>query len=54
MEPDQKVARVLFLAWHRGNVKYTEYLGMAHNSWDRAYAEEEFIAWVLSRRNGED
>ena len=37
-----------------GNVKYTEYPGVTHNSWDRAYAEEELIAWLLSQRNGED
>ncbi len=36
-----------------GNVKYTEYPDVSHNSWDRAYAEEELIAWILSQRNEE-
>jgi predicted peptidase len=31
-----------------GAVKYTEYEGVNHNSWDRAYAEPEFVAWLLS------
>lgn len=30
-----------------GNVRYTEYAGVGHNSWDRAYADKEFIAWLL-------
>ncbi len=32
-----------------GNVKYTEYPGVNHNSWDRAYAEPEFLTWLLSQ-----
>jgi predicted peptidase len=32
-----------------GNVKYTEYPGVGHNSWDRAYAEPEFMTWLLSQ-----
>ncbi len=37
-----------------GNVRYTEYPGVPHNSWDRAYAEDELIPWLLSQTNGED
>jgi len=33
-----------------GNVRYTEYPGVPHNSWDRAYAEAELIPWLLSHR----
>jgi predicted peptidase len=33
-----------------GNVKYTEYEGVNHNSWDRAYAEPELVPWLLSHR----
>jgi len=32
------------------NVKYTEYAGVGHNSWDRAYAEAELMPWLLSQR----
>jgi len=33
-----------------GQVKYTEYPGVGHNSWDKAYAEPEWIRWILSQR----
>jgi predicted peptidase len=33
-----------------GNVKYTEYEGVNHNSWDKAFAEPEFFNWLLSQR----
>ncbi len=33
-----------------GNVKYTEYPGVGHNSWDAAYAEAEFMPWLLAQR----
>ena len=31
-----------------GNVRYTEYEGVGHNSWDRAYAEPSLVPWLLS------
>ena len=31
-------------------VKYTEYPGVGHNSWDRAYAERDFFEWLFSHR----
>jgi len=36
-----------------GEVKYTEYDGVGHNSWDRAYAEPELVRWLLSQRLNE-
>lgn len=33
-----------------GNVKYTEYPGVQHNSWDNAYAEPELFSWLLAQR----
>lgn len=33
-----------------GDVRYTEYPGVRHNAWDRAYAEPELMPWMLSRR----
>src|SRR5881296_2957803 len=36
-----------------GNVRYTEYERVGHNSWDRAYAEPEFFTWLLSQRRVE-
>jgi predicted peptidase len=34
------------------NVKYTEYPGVGHNSWDATYSNPEVIAWMLERRRG--
>lgn len=32
-----------------GEVHYTEYPGVGHNSWDKAYAEPELMTWLLSK-----
>ncbi len=31
-------------------VKYTEYPGVNHNSWDNAFAEPDFLKWMFSRK----
>ncbi|MDQ6830015.1 MAG: alpha/beta hydrolase-fold protein [Gemmatimonadota bacterium] len=33
-----------------GNVRYTEYLGTDHNSWDATYASKEFVDWLFAQR----
>jgi predicted peptidase len=33
-----------------GNVKYTEYEGVNHNSWEKAYAEADFFNWLLGQK----
>jgi predicted peptidase len=33
--------------------KYTEYPRVAHNSWDKAYGDQEMVAWLLSQRKSE-
>ncbi len=33
-----------------GNVRYSEYEGVGHNSWDRAYRDPEFPVWLLGER----
>jgi predicted peptidase len=35
-----------------GDVRYTEYPGVRHNSWDRAYAEQDLYDWMFSQRRG--
>jgi predicted peptidase len=35
-----------------GEVKYTEYPGVGHNSWEKAYAEPELFTWMLSKTAG--
>jgi predicted peptidase len=32
-----------------GEAHYTEYPGVGHDSWDKAYAEPELIPWMLSK-----
>jgi predicted peptidase len=31
-------------------VRYTEYAGVGHNSWDPAYAEADLWTWMLAQR----
>ena len=31
-------------------IKYTEYVGVGHNSWDYAYKEKNLLPWLLSHR----
>jgi predicted peptidase len=35
-----------------GEVKYTEYPEVGHNSWEKAYAEPELFTWMLSKTTG--
>jgi len=35
-----------------GHPRYTEYPGVGHNSWDRAYAEPELLSWLFSQNRG--
>ncbi len=32
-----------------GNVRYSEYPGVGHNSWDKAYSEPGLVLWLLSQ-----
>jgi predicted peptidase len=33
-----------------GNPKYTEYPGVGHNSWDKAYGTDELYDWLLAQK----
>jgi predicted peptidase len=33
----------------KANVKYTEYPGVNHNSWDTAYAEPDLLPWMFTK-----
>ena len=33
-----------------GKPKYTEYPGVGHNSWDRAYSEPELPGWLFAQK----
>jgi predicted peptidase len=47
--PDESRIMVRALEEAGAPVRYTEYKGVRHNSWDRAYAEPELVPWLLSR-----
>jgi predicted peptidase len=32
------------------NVRYTEYPGVNHNSWDNAFAEADLLPWIMSKK----
>ncbi|MEO8109489.1 MAG: PHB depolymerase family esterase [Ginsengibacter sp.] len=32
------------------DVRYTEYAGVGHNSWDMAFAEEDLLPWLFSKK----
>jgi acetyl esterase/lipase len=32
------------------DVKYTEYPGVGHNSWDNAFAEPELLPWLFKQK----
>lgn len=36
-----------------GSVRYTEYAETGHNTWNKAYREEDFFEWMLSQQKGE-
>lgn len=33
-----------------GNARFTEYLGVDHDSWDATYASKEFVDWLFAQR----
>jgi len=35
-----------------GDVRYTEYAGVGHNSWESAYNEPELWRWLFAQRLG--
>jgi predicted peptidase len=45
-------ARDLVKAWRAqgGTAKYTEYTGLRHSSWKKAYADAEMFAWLLQQK----
>ena len=34
-----------------GEVKYSEYPGVGHNSWDNAFMEKDLMGWIFSKKN---
>ena len=48
VQESRKMAQALQAA--KANVRYTEYPGVGHNAWDKAYAEPELIPWLLAQK----
>ncbi|MCI0691441.1 prolyl oligopeptidase family serine peptidase [candidate division KSB1 bacterium] len=48
---DVKESRRMIEAIKRagGKPRYTEYQGVGHNAWERAFAEPDFLAWIFSQ-----
>jgi predicted peptidase len=40
--------KVLYAAGAK--VKYSEYPGVGHNSWDNAFAEPELLPWLFKQK----
>jgi predicted peptidase len=36
------------------DARYTEHLGLDHNSWDATYASDAFVAWLFAQRRPSD
>lgn len=47
---EESRAMVAALRAANAGVRYTEYAGVRHNSWDRAYAEPDLAPWMFSCR----
>lgn len=49
---DVKFSRAMVkkLEYLKVKVKYTEYPGVNHNSWDNAFAEEDFLKWMFRQK----
>ena len=49
---DPNDPNLVYATWTRfmgGEVHYTEYPGVGHNSWDKAYGDPELMKWMLSK-----
>lgn len=50
--PDRTRGMVNALKKIKGNVRYTEYEKVGHNSWGRAFAEPELLEWMFAQKRG--
>lgn len=48
---EQSRKMVAALEHEKGDVRYTEYPGVGHESWDRAYSDPALPAWLLAQRS---
>jgi len=48
--PDESRRMVQEVRQAGGDVQYTEYTGVGHNSWDQTYCDAEMMGWLLGQR----
>lgn len=48
--PERSRSMVEAIKARGGNIQYTEYEGVGHNSWDATYGNPEAIAWLFNQR----
>jgi predicted peptidase len=53
VSPDESRKMFQALKALGADVKYTEYGGVGHDSWDRAYAEPDLVPWLLSHHRSQ-
>ncbi len=53
ISPDESRKMFQALKASEFDVKYTEYEGVGHDSWDKAYAEPDLVPWLLSHRRSQ-
>jgi predicted peptidase len=41
---------IMAIKEHGGNPRYTEYRGLGHNSWSKAYKEKGLLEWIFAQR----
>lgn len=49
--PDQSRQMIEAIQQAGGNPKYTEFEGVGHNSWTKAYRDEGTLEWMFQQRN---
>lgn len=50
VNPEQSRRMIKATKQAGGDVRYTEYEGVGHNSWDNAYGSADAIAWLLAQK----
>jgi predicted peptidase len=50
VKPQRSIAMVEAINKLGGHAKLTMYEGVAHNSWDNAYADPEMMKWLFSQK----
>lgn len=50
VKPEASRAMVEAIKQAGGNIQYTEFADVGHNSWDKTYGDADVIAWLLAQK----